>query len=527
MKQLETDVLVVGSGIAGLSFALRASRFADVLLLTKKARADTNTNYAQGGIAAVIHPSDSAALHVRDTLLAGAGLCHRRAVETVVREGPERVRELMELGVEFSREDGDLSLAMEGGHSRRRILHSADLTGQEIERSLLAAVSGEGRIRVLDDHFVWSLSTAVDPDTKRGRCDGALALDVEREEWVDVRAGAVMLATGGAGGLYRHTTNPPIATGGGVALAYGIGAAVANLEFVQFHPTALHPAGSPAFLISEAVRGEGAVLRRPDGSRFMESYDPAGSLASRDVVARAIHHELERTGEEHVLLDTSGLDPEEFAERFPTIARRCREEGIDVPREPVPVVPAAHYFCGGVLTDSHGRSSVAGLLAAGEVACTGVHGANRLASNSLLEAVVFAHRAARRLEMDRVDRDRPLSASAEEQERPALTDGTGRPPDEVASRIRDLMWDRVGIVRSDHGLAAAREELRELRGGGLDWDGTAQGALALREVELMGRVAALVIRAAAARPESRGLHFSRSHPHRDSEACLRNTVLVR
>lgn len=527
MRRVESDVVVVGSGIAGLTFALRASRHASVLLLTKKSRAETNTNYAQGGIAAVFDPADSRELHVRDTLLAGAGLCDRTVVRQVVREGPARVQELMELGVEFSRESGELALAMEGGHSRRRILHSADLTGQEIEGALLSAVSSAERIRVLDDHFVWSLRTGVDRESRRGRCVGVLALDVETGGWVEARASAVMLATGGGGRLYRHTTNPSIATGGGVSLAYRAGAAVANLEFVQFHPTALHPAGSRAFLISEALRGEGAVLRRADGSPFMEEYHPAGSLASRDVVARAIHREMERTNAAHVLLDASHLEPEEFSGRFPTIARRCREEGISVPEEPIPVVPAAHYFCGGVLTDADGRTSLPGLLAAGEVACTGVHGANRLASNSLLEAVVFAHRAGRRVESELANRaGEPMHVNGSEGP-PALDDRVGTAPSEVAEELRNLMWEHVGIVRSDEGLERAREGIRRLRRVSLAWDGTPQGALSLREVELMRLLAELVVRSAASRPESRGLHYSRSHPYRDSEACLRDTVLVR
>lgn len=522
MRTLETDVLVVGSGIAGLTFALRARDYAEVLVLTKKARADANTNYAQGGIAAVVDPGDSYELHVRDTLLAGAGLCHREVVEDVVRDGPARVEELMSWGVSFSREGGQLDLGREGGHSRRRILHSADLTGQEIEGALLRAVEEDPRIRLLEDHFVWSLLPAPDGSTGRVSCGGALVLDVEGGGWIRLAARAVMLASGGAGRVYRHTTNPAIATGDGVAMAHAAGAAVANMEFVQFHPTALYPAREQAFLISEAVRGEGAVLRRRDGAPFMDRHHPQGSLAPRDVVARATHAELAETGDPHVWLDLSALSPDTVGRRFPTIRARCAREGIQIPDDPVPVVPAAHYFCGGVLTDRDGRTSLPGLLAAGEVACTGVHGANRLASNSLLEAVVFARRASLRLEEELAARPSVPAPRAPE---PDL-DASGRDPEEVAGRVRDLMWEDVGIVRSDEGLEAARSALRRLLAADAAWDGTPEGAMRCGEVAFMLRVASLVVRCAARREESRGLHHTRSHPHRDSERFLRDTVLT-
>ena len=523
LDMLETDVLVVGSGIAGLTFALKASAYADVLLLTKKDRADTNTNYAQGGVAAVVAEEDSYELHRRDTLTAGAGLCHTRAVEELVREGPERVRELIDWGVRFSRRDGDLDLGREAGHSRRRILHAADLTGREIERALLTAVAESSRIRLLEDHFVWSLRTAADPVTWRARCAGALALDVEEDRWREIRARSVLLATGGSGRLYRHTTNPSIACGDGVAIAYDAGAAVANLEFVQFHPTALHPAGTHAFLISEAVRGEGAILRTRDGQAFMEDHHPSGSLAPRDVVARAADAEMKRTGDPHVLLDLADVDPATVEERFPNIRDACAERGISVPGDPIPVVPAAHYQCGGVLTDWDGRTSLRGLYAAGEVACTGVHGANRLASNSLLEAVVFAHRAARRMEEELRDLG-PLDGR---RARPPDLAAPGAPPEEVEEEIRDLMWDEVGIVRSDPRLVRARDRLAELTGVALERGGTGLSALRGREVEFLGKVATLVVRCALRRRESRGLHYTESHPRRDNEAHLRDTVLAR
>jgi L-aspartate oxidase len=522
VDRTRTDVLVVGSGIAGLTFALKAAEEADVLLLTKKGRVESNTNYAQGGVAAAIAPNDSPSLHRRDTLLAGAGLCHTRAVEELAREGPERVRELVEWGVRFSREDGRLSLGREAGHSRRRILHAADLTGHEIERALLEAVAENPRIKVLDNHFVWELLTGLESRSWRSRCTGALALDVEAGRFEVLDARVVLLATGGSGRLYRHTTNPAIATGDGIALGYEAGAAVANLEFVQFHPTALYPAGSQAFLVSEAVRGEGAVLRSVDGRAFMEDVHPSGSLAPRDIVARAIAAELGRTGAAHVVLDLSALPGGRFVERFPTIAGACAERGLAVPDEPIPVVPAAHYQCGGLLTDWDGRTSLRGLYAAGEVACTGVHGANRLASNSLLEAVVYAHRAARRVLQELPDVPRIESRVVEA---PPLA-SEGCEPEEVEEPLRELMWSKVGIVRSDEGLAEAREALTRLAARPVRSDGSGAGALRSRESAFLARVASLVVRCALRRRESRGLHYTESHPHRDSEHYLRDTVLA-
>lgn len=522
-ERIRTDVLVVGSGIAGLSFALKAAAYADVLVATKKERVESNTNYAQGGVAAVFDPGDSPELHLADTLVAGAGLCHLRAVEELVREGPERIRELIEWGVNFTREQGSFALGREAGHSRRRILHASDLTGREIERALVAAVAAEPRITVLEDHVVWSLSTAHDPASLRSRCSGALVLDVHAGHWVQVDARAVVLAAGGCAYLYRHTTNPAIATGDGIAMGYAAGAAVANLEFVQFHPTALYPAESRAQLISEAVRGEGAVLRRLDGSSFMERYHPAASLAPRDIVARAIDAEMKATGDPHVLLDLSDIPRDRVAERFPYIRGVCLERGIDIPADPIPVVPAAHYQCGGLLTDWDGRTSLAGLFAAGEIACTGVHGANRLASNSLLEAVVFSHRAAKRL-----SRDLGELPHAADQEIPIPgLEQKGLEESDVEGEIRSLMWENVGIVRSDERLERAREALDRLAEQPIARDGTGAGGFRSRQIEFMREVATLIVRSAQRRRESRGLHYTESHPYRDNERYLRDTVLVR
>ncbi len=510
---MNADVVVIGSGIAGLSFALRAARLGEVALITKKDRPESNTNYAQGGIAAVTAPDDSFDLHARDTLRTGAGLSHPSAVRAMVEEGPARVRELVELGVQFS-----VGLGREGGHSRRRIVHADDLTGRELERGLLAAVEREPRVRMLEDHFAVDLLTSGKGGDRRSA--GVEVLEAESGKVVPVRARAVLLASGGCGRVYLHTTNPAIATGDGVAMAYRAGAEVANMEFVQFHPTALYPAGEHAFLLSEALRGEGAVLLRADGGELMPVYHPAGSLAPRDVVARAILREMKLRGDRFALLDCTRVPEKTIRERFPNIRRETSARGYDMIREPLPVVPAAHYLCGGVRSDLYGRTSLPGLYAAGEVACTGVHGANRLASNSLLEALVFARRAADRLASE------GLPEPAAEVEPACREDlcgeaGGGEALPGSGEELRRLMWEQGGIVRSDAGLEQARERLE----GFLPQSRT--GGVEEQELRNLIQIGLLIVRSALLRRESRGLHFNTDHPHKDNELYLRDTVLAR
>jgi L-aspartate oxidase len=539
MKQISTDVLVVGSGIAGLTYALQAAQVGDVCVVTKKERAASSTNYAQGGIAAVMGRDDAPELHVRDTLAAGAGLCHRSAVESLVRDGPARVRDLMAWGVGFSRSAEGLSLGREGGHTRRRIVHAGDLTGREIERALLHAVATHARIQLIED--LQAIDLLVDRDERTGepRCTGAILLEHRTGSMVEIPAALVLLATGGLGQAYRHTTNPDIATGDGIAMAYRAGVDVANLEFVQFHPTALWPARERAFLISEAVRGEGAVLRRLDGTPLMERVHRLGSLAPRDIVARSIDLELKSSGADHVLLDLSPIPTSHIAARFPGIRAECRERGFDITRDPIPVVPAAHYSCGGVVTDDEGRTSLAGLHAAGEVACTGVHGANRLASNSLLEAVVYSHRAARWVERELIRRDafqtsqrdrrmpgRSTAAGSDEAASETLAAQTDGVVERTGERLRDLMWEKAGITRTDSRLVEAQAELETL------WHDAAvvfERTVTTQTLELRNllEVAGLILSCARGRRESRGLHYNLDHPYRDNERFLCDTVVAR
>jgi L-aspartate oxidase len=517
-EQRNYDHLVIGSGIAGLVFALKVARAGTVAIITKKHRAESNTNYAQGGIAAVMGKDDSFDLHIRDTLEAGAGLCREDVVRTIVREGPALVRELIEWGVKFADDYG-----REGGHTRRRVLHAGDITGREIERALLAVVAADKNISVFEDMLAIDLITT----SKLGlpgsnRCLGCYALD-EKRKVVDTFAGKItLLATGGSGKVYLYTSNPDIASGDGVAMAYRAGASVANMEFVQFHPTCLYDPKAKTFLISEAVRGEGAILRGTDGEPFMSRYHPMADLAPRDIVARAIDAEMKKTGAEYVTLDITHKDAEFVKKRFPNIYAKCLEFGYDMTKQPLPVVPAAHYQCGGVVTNTDGETDLAGLLAAGEVGCTGLHGANRLASNSLLEALVIAHRAARKATA------RPVVAPYQS-DLPVWTSGNAADPDELVvvthnwEEIRRLMWDYVGIVRTDKRLLRARARIQNLQReiNQFYWDYKVTPDLI--ELRNLALVAELIVECALQRKESRGLHFTLDYP--DLQPTARDTVL--
>jgi L-aspartate oxidase len=526
------DVLVIGTGIAGLSYALKVARFGTVAIITKKERAESNTNYAQGGVAAVMSKVDSFDLHVKDTLATGVGLCHRDAVETLVREGPDRLRELIDVGVRFTQRNGVLDLGREGGHSVNRIVHAEDLTGREIERALLQAVEENPRITVFENHVALELLTEHHL-TRRGpgdretiHCWGVYALNTGERRVDSFLARIVMLSTGGLGQVYLHTTNPLIATGDGVAMAYRAGAAVANMEFYQFHPTTLFHSGSPSFLISEAVRGFGGLIRAQNGEEFLHLYDERRELAPRDVVAYAIDTELKRRGEEFVLLNLTHLGAEQVKAHFPYIFTSCLERfKIDITREPIPVVPAAHYSCGGVVTDIDGRTTIHNLFASGEVSMTGIHGANRLASNSLLEALVFSDRAARVAEE---------SLAAAGKSHPAVRDwddsGTLNSEEWVLvahnrREIQHVMWDYVGIVRSNLRLERALRRMDLIRHEVEVFYKKTKVSEGLIELRNLALCASLIIRCAMKRKESRGLHVTTDYHERDDQRFLADTVI--
>ncbi|WP_269524607.1 L-aspartate oxidase [Coraliomargarita parva] len=520
------DVIVVGSGIAGLSFAIQVAEAGKrVAIITKKNSADSNTNYAQGGIAAVTSQTDDVEMHVADTLDAGDGLCDEAAVREILQDGRASIEELARRGVEFTQlNDGRVSLGKEGGHSKRRILHVKDVTGKAIEEALLHAVAMNPNIDTLEHHFAIELITK-SKLSKRGhampegrdRVIGVYVLDSEAEEVKTYRADAVMLATGGIGQVYQYTTNPEIATGDGIAMAYRAGVEIRNMEFIQFHPTAFFSVDGERFLISEAVRGEGAILRNQAGEAFMPKYDPRKDLAPRDIVARAIDSEMKKSGTRHVWLDIRHVPVDELRERFPNIYDYCADRGIFLEKDMIPVVPAAHYLCGGVKTNLSGETSMPGLYACGEVACTGLHGANRLASNSLLEAVVMASRGATAV-ADYLS-TRNLSVI----DLPDWVDGDVRDSDErvVLTHNRDelkqTLWDYVSIVRTTKRLQRARTRIHNLQREIDEYYWNFKVDVSLLELRNMIEVAGLIVNCALQREESRGLHYILDFPEKQPE----------
>ena len=528
----EYDFVVIGSGIAGLSFALKAAKHGSVAVVTKRKGADSNTAWAQGGIACVTSDEDSFELHVRDTLDAGAGLCDEQVVRTIVTEAPARIQDLVDLGLHFDEREvsghREFDLGREGGHSKRRVLHVRDVTGKEIENVLLRELDRQPGVALLENHIAVDLITAA----KLGfaiedRCLGAYVLDENTGEVETIRSDRIVLATGGCGKVYLYTTNPDIATGDGVAIAWRAGATIANMEFVQFHPTCLYHPKAKSFLVSEAVRGEGGILRNNRGEDFMKRYDARGSLAPRDIVARAIDAEIKRSGTQCVFLDITDKPVEFLRERFPNIYETCLRFGIDMTKQPIPVVPAAHYQCGGIKTDVNGATSLPGLYAIGEVGCTGLHGANRLASNSLLEGLVVAHRAvASALTCQPSSSQRGIVL-------PEWQSGDVQDVDELVviyhnwDEIRRLMWDYVGIVRTDKRLQRASARLRNLQREIREFYWNFKVSVDLLELRNLATVAALIVDSALSRKESRGLHYTLDHPKRDDQQYGRDTLLSR
>jgi L-aspartate oxidase len=527
--QHQYDVLIIGSGAAGLTTALRLAARTRTAVLAKGPLVEGSTYYAQGGISAVLDREDSIESHISDTMDAGAGLCHPQVVRYTVEHGPAAVQWLVELGVPFTRHkqgkgSNDFHLTREGGHQHRRVIHAADATGKAVETSLIDSVRSCDNIDLFEQHIAVDLITGRRLGQSANPCLGAYVLDRAQGRVEVFRARFVVLATGGASKVYLYTSNPDTATGDGIAMAWRAGCRIGNMEFNQFHPTCLYHPQAKSFLITEAVRGEGGKLLLPDGKPFMQRFDPRGELAPRDIVARAIDHEMKRLGHDHVLLDISHKPAEFIREHFPTVHQRCLELGIDITRQPIPVVPAAHYTCGGIVTDLQGRSDVANLYAVGESACTGLHGANRMASNSLLECLVFAAAAAADIDarLDGTDMPPHLPEWDESQ----VTDSD----EEVVvshnwDELRRFMWDYVGIVRTDKRLQRARRRVELLQREIQEYYGNFRVTNDLLELRNLVQVADLIIRSAQLRRESRGLHYTLDYPQPDNSQPAQDTLL--
>ena len=534
--EIVSDFLVIGTGIAGLSFALKASEYGSVVIVTKKEMTEASTNYAQGGIASVLDPTDSFYFHIKDTLESGDGLCNEEIVRMVVEDGPARIKELINIGVHFSKNAKDrnqLDLGQEGGHSKRRIVHTKDLTGREVERALLDYAKENKNVTIYENNMAIDLITKskllkrgiLTTETKE-TCWGAYVLDVEEEKIVTFLAKVTILATGGAGKVYKYTSNPDIASGDGVSIGYRAGAKVATMEFVQFHPTCLYHPLAKNFLISEAVRGEGGILLDYAGKPFMQKYHKLKDLAFRDVVARSIDMELKKSGKECVFLDISHRPADLVRNRFPHIYETCLKFQIDITKEPIPVVPAAHYMCGGLLTDKNGQTNLENLYAIGEAACTGLHGANRLASNSLLEALVFARRAASSASAV-LEKNRQEAFSGF----PSWDPGSATDSEETVvvshnwDEIRSFMWNYVGIVRTNKRLARARTRVEIIQDEIKEYYWNFTVTRDLLELRNIAQVAELIINCATLRKESRGLHYNLDYPSKDDIHWKRDTVV--
>jgi len=528
------DFLIIGSGIAGLSFAIHASKFGSVIMITKKSDSESNTNYAQGGIACVLDPNDTFESHINDTLVAGAGLCNEEAVRILVEDGPQRIEELLTWGAQFTTAGQSpvphrLDLGKEGGHSANRIVHAHDLTGREIETALLNQVRTIPNVTIYENHYTVELITNHNLRTPQSGncCYGAYVLDTRQRQITAIRAKTTMLSTGGTGRVYLHTTNPEIATGDGIAMAYRAGAAIANMEFIQFHPTTLYHEDAHSFLISEALRGFGAILKDKNGREFMNEYHPLKSLAPRDIVARAIDREMKTSGDPCEFLDIRHIPAVRVKSHFPYIYAECKKFGIDITRDLIPIVPAAHYMCGGILVDTSGNSSVSNLYACGEASCTGVHGANRLASNSLLEALVFSHRAS-------LDAAAKLSSTTLIGAANVLPwDDSGTIDNEEwillshnLTEIQSVMWDYVGIVRSNLRLERALRRINLLEKEIEGFYKRTKITPRLLELRNVVTIAKLIIISALRRHESRGLHYTTDYPEKNNRIWKKNTVVI-
>lgn len=512
-----TDFLIIGGGIAGLFTALKASASGKVVVLAKKTIKDSNTGLAQGGIAAAVHEEDSPFLHLEDTLEAGAGICDIEAVDVLVREGPERVRELIDAGASFDMKDGNISLTREGAHSKARILHVADTTGEAIRVALVKSCEGNANIEIQENHFLIDLL-----GSQEGECNGALVYDKDNSQMVMYIARATIIATGGAGQLYRYSTNPDVATADGMAASFRIGCQLSDLEFIQFHPTVLFSHDTQRFLISEAVRGEGGLLYNTHGERFMQNYHSLEELAPRDVVSRAILSEMARNGSEYVYLDMRGIPG--VKERFPNIYKTCLQREIDLEHDLVPVSPAAHYTMGGIKTNTDGETGIYGLYACGEAACTGVHGANRLASNSLLEGIVFGQRIVNHAEEIMYRRQVKVEEIYANFDKSWIYNPLEAiiSPEKARTRLQAVMWDKVGIIRNEAGLKEANQEIEYL----YNHLAPGQDLLAYLEMLNMLTVAHIVVQACLWRRESRGGHFRSDFPQRDDIKWIRHTSFV-